>query len=407
MAPSTIHRSGDGEVTPVNSGNPSLDYRSYDHVTWWVGNAKQAASYYVTRMGFTHLAYKGLETGSRHVAGYVVTNGAAIFLLESPIQGLAGLADSAPEEVDRQLVKEMHTHLEKHGDAVKDVAFEVDDVKAVYNTAVAHGAISIQAPTVVQHEVDGEFVSAILKTFGDTTHTLIQRSGYRGLFMPGYQEVKFRDPMADYLPKISFEAIDHCVGNQGWDEMEAICKYYEQSLGFHRYWSVDDHDMCSDFSAMNSIVIATENEVCKMPINEPAMGKKKSQIEEFVDFYGGPGVQHIAFRTNDMITTIENLRKRGTQFIQVPDSYYEAMRLRLKSSNMKLEEDFQAIQRNNILLDFDEGGYLLQLFTKPVLDRPTVFLEVIQRNNFDGFGAGNFKALFEAVEREQADRGNL
>ncbi|KAL8829871.1 MAG: hypothetical protein Q9191_001762 [Dirinaria sp. TL-2023a] len=223
MAPSTIHQSVDDKVIPINSGDLGLNYRSYDHVTWWVGNAKQAASYYVTRMGFSHLAYKGLETGSRHIAAHVVTNGGATFVLESPVRGLANLADIALEK-DRQLLKEMHTHLQKHGDAVKDVAFEVDDVKAVYDAAVAHGAISIQEPTVVQHAVDGEFVSAILKTFGDTTHTLIQRSGYRGLFMPGFQEVKFIDPIASFLPSISFEAIDHCVGNQSWDEMDAVRK---------------------------------------------------------------------------------------------------------------------------------------------------------------------------------------
>jgi len=182
---------------------------------------------------------------------------------------------------------------------------------------------------------------------------------------------------------------------------------YEESLGFHRFWSVDDKDMCSDFSAMNSVVMASPDNVIKMPMNEPALGKKKSQIEEFVDFHGGPGVQHIAFRTKDIIMSVENLRKRGCQFIQVPDTYYDAMRMRLEKSSLQLEEDFQAIQKNSILIDFDAGGYLLQIFTKPVLDRPTVFLEIIQRNNFDGFGAGNFKALFEAVEREQAARGNL
>ena len=178
-------------------------------------------------------------------------------------------------------------------------------------------------------------------------------------------------------------------------------------MGFYRFWTVDDRSMCSDFSAMNSVVMASSNGAVKQPINEPAVGKKKSQIEEFVDFFGGPGVQHIALRTNNIITSVENLRKRGTQFIEIPDSYYDAMQLRLMTSNLKLEEDFAAIQRNNILIDFDEGGYLLQIFTKPMLDRPTVFLEVIQRNNFDGFGAGNFKALFEAVERDQAARGNL
>ncbi|KAG9556346.1 4-hydroxyphenylpyruvate dioxygenase, partial [Aureobasidium melanogenum] len=205
----------------------------------------------------------------------------------------------------------------------------------------------------------------------------------------------------------TLEAIDHCVGNQDWNEMDDVCAYYEKALGFHRFWSVDDKDMCTEFSALKSVVMASPNEVIKMPINEPAEGKKQSQIEEYVDFYGGAGVQHVAFRTTDIVTAIRNLKARGMEFIKVPETYYVAMRKRLEAAGMKLNEDFDVLASLDILIDFDEGGYLLQLFTKHVLDRPTVFIEIIQRNNFDGFGAGNFKSLFEAIEREQELRGNL
>ncbi|KAI7164442.1 4-hydroxyphenylpyruvate, partial [Hortaea werneckii] len=209
------------------------------------------------------------------------------------------------------------------------------------------------------------------------------------------------------LPNINLEAIDHCVGNQDWQEMDAACDFYERCLGFHRFWSVDDKDICTDFSALKSVVMSSPNDVVKMPINEPAVGKKKSQIEEYVDFYNGPGVQHIALRTPDILTTVSNMKARGVEFISVPETYYTEIRERLRKTGMKLNESFETIQNLNILIDFDEGGYLLQLFTKPLMDRPTVFIEVIQRNNFDGFGAGNFKSLFEAIEREQAARGNL
>ncbi|RMZ07095.1 hypothetical protein D0864_02069, partial [Hortaea werneckii] len=228
-------------------------------------------------------------------------------------------------------------------------------------------------------------------------------------FLPGYRATPAAqdDPITTILPNINLEAIDHCVGNQDWQEMDAACDFYERCLGFHRFWSVDDKDICTDFSALKSVVMSSPNDVVKMPINEPAVGKKKSQIEEYVDFYNGPGVQHIALRTPDILTTVSNMKARGVEFISVPETYYTDIRERLRKTGMKLNESFETIQNLNILIDFDEGGYLLQLFTKPLMDRPTVFIEVIQRNNFDGFGAGNFKSLFEAIEREQAARGNL
>lgn len=258
-------------------------------------------------------------------------------------------------------------------------------------------------------EAEGEVLSATIRTYGDTTHTFIQRmESYTGPFLPGFRAEKCTsDPANAYLPSVELEAIDHCVGNQDWDEMDRACDFYERCLGFHRFWSVDDEQICTEFSALKSVVMASENGVVKMPINEPAKGKKKSQIEEYVNFYNGPGIQHIALRTRDILTAVGNLRKRGVEFISVPETYYTDMRRRLKAQGMELKESFDEIQKLNILIDFDEGGYLLQLFTKPLMDRPTVFIEIIQRENFDGFGAGNFKSLFEAIEREQEERGNL
>lgn len=405
--PTSTHTSGAVDGTP--------NFHGYDHVTWYVGNAKQAASYYTTRLGFYTIAYKGLETGSRYIASHVVANGKIRFVLTSPIKSYTSLDGDEPiTSEDRSLLKEIYQHLEKHGDAVKDVSFEVDNVEGVYQQAVSQGAVSVQAPRITS-DSDGSVTTAIIRTYGDTTHTLISRSSYHGTFLPGYLPLPASkvDPLQALLPTIPLEAIDHCVGNQDWGAMEAACTYYERCLSFHRFWSVDDSQISTEFSALNSIVMASPNNVVKMPINEPAPGKKKSQIEEYVDFYGGAGVQHIALRTKDIITSVTNLRARGVEFISVPPTYYATMRERLFSPtnkskrSWKLQEDFDTIQKLNILIDFDEGGYLLQLFTKPLMDRPTVFLEIIQRNEFEGFGAGNFKSLFEAIEREQAERGNL
>jgi len=289
---------------------------------------------------------------------------------------------------------------------VKDVAFEVDDARAVYARAVKRGAVSVSTPQVLSDDYGGVVVATV-RTYGDTTHTFVQKRSYSGAFLPGFKVVTGEDPLSLYLPSCELQVIDHCVGNQDWDQMEEACDFYERCLGFHRFWSVDDKDICTEFSALKSIVMASENEVVKMPINEPAAGKKKSQIEEYVEYYNGPGVQHIALKTSDILTTVKNMRARGVEFISVPDTYYTTMAQRLKKSAVRLEEDFEAIKRLNVLIDFDEGGYLLQLFTKPLMDRPTVFIEIIQRNNFSGFGAGNFKSLFEAIEREQEKRGNL
>lgn len=375
-------------------------FGGYDHVTWYVGNAKQAASYYITRMGFRPLAYKGLETGNRAIAAHVVENGNVRFVFMSAVRR------TADNEQDQALIDEIHDHLVKHGDAVKDVAFSVDDAAAVYNAAVKNGATPIQDTQEISDK-HGSVLTAKINTYGDTTHTLIQRSTYNGIFLPGFVETNHDDPLNRLLEPVHLELIDHCVGNQDWDQMESACAYYEKTLGFHRFWSVDDNDIHTEYSALKSIVMASPDERIKMPINEPAVGKKKSQIEEFVTYYEGSGVQHIALRTNNILETVKRMKDRGVEFIKVPPTYYEDMKVRLSKSSLKLNEKFEDIQALDVLIDFDEGGYLLQLFTKPLMDRPTVFIEIIQRNNFDGFGAGNFKSLFEAIEREQEKRGNL
>ncbi|CBF85783.1 protein hpdA [Aspergillus nidulans FGSC A4] len=400
MAPSAID-------PPTSTSLPSSisSYRGYDHVHWYVGNAKQAASYYITRMGFKRIAYRGLETNSRAICSHVIRNGDITFVLTSPLRSLDQISRFTPEEQD--LLREIHHHLEQHGDAVKDVAFEVDSVDAVFNAAVANGAKVVKGLTTVEDE-NGKVTMATIQTYGQTTHTLIERGAYRGTFLPGYRvETSLEDPISALLPGVLLNRIDHCVGNQDWNEMDKICEYYEKALGFHRFWSVDDKQICTEFSALKSIVMASPNDIVKMPINEPAKGKKQSQIEEYVDFYNGAGVQHIALLTDDIIRDITNLKARGVEFIKVPDTYYEDIKIRLKKAGLTLHEDFETIRALDILIDFDENGYLLQLFTKHLMDRPTVFIEIIQRHNFSGFGAGNFKSLFEAIEREQALRGNL
>jgi 4-hydroxyphenylpyruvate dioxygenase len=387
------------------------NFVGYDHVTWWVGNAKQAASYYTTVFGFDTIAYRGLETGSRYFASYVVGNADVRFVFTSPVRSGKHLPSDEPiTPEDRALLREVHDHLEKHGDAVKDVAFEVDNVEGVYHKAVSAGAESVQAPVTLHDKEHGRVTTAVIRTYGDTTHTLISRENYTGPFLPGYRAVnKPKAAGMAALPTVQLSRIDHCVGNQDWNEMSAACDFYEQCLSFHRFWSVDDSQICTEFSALSSVVMASANNVVKMPINEPAAGKKRSQIEEYVLFNSGPGVQHIALLTGDIVSTVSAMRARGVEFISVPPTYYDTMRRRLKTERRgwELKEDFDVLERLNILIDYDEGGYLLQLFTKPLVDRPTVFVEIIQRNHFDGFGAGNFKSLFEAIEREQAERGNL
>lgn len=418
MAPGALTDSPPQRSRPVFSTDgpsdfsvqpPVSNFKGYDHVTWFVGNAKQAASYYTTLFDFKPVAYRGLETGSRYFASYIVGNADVRFVFTSPLRSHRHLPDDediTPEEAE--LLREIHDHLEKHGDAVKDVAFEVDNVEGVYNKAVEEGAVSVQPPRVSRDEKHGEVTTAVIRTYGDTTHTLISRTNYTGPFLPGFRAAAESSSKIE-MPRVPLRRIDHCVGNQSWSEMVAACAFYEQCLSFHRFWSVDDSEISTEFSALNSIVMSSPNNIVKMPINEPAPGKKRSQIEEYIIFNSGPGVQHIALQTDDILSAVAALRARGVEFINVPPTYYETMRARLKTEkrNWELKEDFETVQRLNILIDYDEQGYLLQLFTKPLMDRPTVFIEIIQRHEFEGFGAGNFKSLFEAIEREQELRGNL
>jgi 4-hydroxyphenylpyruvate dioxygenase len=365
----------------------------FDHVTFWVGNAKQAADYYCVRMGFERVGYKGLETGSRQVAAHVVQQNKIIFVFANMLE-----PDNPAEMAQFNSV---------HGDAVKDVAFEVEDLDAIFKKAVKRGAVVVREPWT-ETDDSGTVKMATIRTYGDVTHTLIERTNYTGWFLPGFRREDPKiDPLLKTLPKAGLLRIDHVVGNQPDLQMTNIADWYEKMLQFHRFWSVDDKIMHTDYSSLRSIVVANFEETIKMPINEPAPGKRKSQIQEYVDYNGGGGVQHIALSTDDIIESVTKLRARGMQFLQVPDKYYDNLRERLKTSAVKVKEDISKLQELKILVDFDEKGYLLQLFTKIMQDRPTLFLEVIQRHNNSGFGAGNFKALFESIEIDQEERGNL
>lgn len=370
----------------------------------WVGNAKMAASWYCARLGFEEIAYRGLETGSRDVATHVVRQGSIVFAFSSPLHGGAGSSSAA--------CAEMNAHLSAHGDGVKDVAFAVSDCRAVYASALARGGASVAAPHEAS-DASGSVVLATVRTYGDTVHTFVQRGGYGGAFLPGYRAVAGGgDPAAGARGlggAVGLERVDHVVGNMPDLGMLPAVEWYERVLSFHRFWSVDDKQMSTEHSALRSIVVADFSERVKMPINEPAAAKRKSQIQEYCDYYAGAGVQHIAMATRDIVTAIARLRGRGVDFLRVPGTYYEDLRKRLAGAPFAVKEDLDTLQRLNILLDMDEKGYLLQIFTAPLQDRPTLFLEVIQREGCEGFGAGNFKSLFEAIEREQVrarrDRG--
>ncbi|KAJ3022628.1 hypothetical protein HKX48_005690 [Thoreauomyces humboldtii] len=366
-------------------------YHGYDHLTFWVGNAKQAASYYCTRFGFEAIGYKGLETGHRNVCSHAVAQDKIVFVFQSPL------------EPDNKLYADHHS---LHGDAVRDVAFACDDARAIYAAAVKRGARSVREPWVEKDD-DGEVVMATIATYGNVEHTFVQRTAYKGRFLPGYAAPKFEDPLLKLLPATKLMNIDHIVGNQPDNEMISACELYERTLDFHRFWSVDDSQIHSEYSSLRSIVMADYDEVIKMPVNEPANGIRKSQIQEFCDYHGGAGVQHIALRTDNVIEAVTNLRARGVEFLSIPPIYYENLALRLATSATKVAENLKTLEALHILVDYDENGYLLQIFSKPVEDRPTLFIEIIQRRNHQGFGAGNFKALFEAIETEQEKRGNL
>jgi 4-hydroxyphenylpyruvate dioxygenase len=293
-----------------------------------------------------------------------------------------------------------------HGDGVKDVAFSVENVKAIYDRAIKGGAVSVVAPQELKDEY-GSVWLATVKAYGDTTHTFVDRAHYKGPFLPGYKYHHLKEAFNGIAKPINFKKVDHIVGNQPDNCMESVVKYYENCLDWHRFWSVDDKTMHTEFSALRSIVVTDFDENVKMPINEPAEGKKKSQIQEYVDYYHDAGVQHIAMNTTEIIDTVESMRERGVDFLTIPDTYYDILRKNLPDMNIKVSEDIDRLQKNKILIDYDDKGYLLQIFTKPVEDRPTLFFEVIQRKNHEGFGVGNFKSLFESIELEQQKRGNL
>lgn len=358
-----------------------------DYVEFYVGNAKQSAHYYKTAFGYQSLAYAGLETGVRDRTSYVLKQDKIRLVLTTPLN------ENSP----------INDHLRKHGDGVKVVALWVEDATSAYEETMKRGARSFMEPTVEKDEF-GEVVRSGIYTYGETVHIFVERKNYSGIFLPGYKEWK-----SDYNPSsVGLKYIDHMVGNVGWNEMNTWVKFYEEVMGFVNFLSFDDKQIHTEYSALMSKVMSNGNGRIKFPINEPAEGKKRSQIEEYLDFYGGPGVQHIAIATDDIIGTVTQLKARGIEFLSAPPhAYYQAIPQRLGVHMDMMKEDLNAIEKLAIMVDADEDGYLLQIFTKPVQDRPTLFFEIIQRMGAKGFGAGNFKALFESIEREQSLRGTL
>lgn len=358
-----------------------------DYVEFIVGNAKQAAHFYKTAFGFQSLAYAGLETGMKDRASYVLVQDKIRLVLTTPLTAESKLND----------------HIVQHGDGVKVVALWVEDARAAFEETTKRGAKVYMEPTVEKDE-HGEVVRAGIYTYGETVHMFVERKNYNGVFMPGYQEWK-----SDYNPEpVGLKYVDHMVGNVGWNEMNTWVKWYEDVMGFVNFLSFDDKQIHTEYSALMSKVMSNGNGRIKFPINEPAEGAKRSQIEEYLDFYNGAGVQHIAVATDDIIKTVSAMKARGVEFLSSPPhTYYEDVPNRLGEHMEIMKEDISVLESLGIMVDADEEGYLLQIFTKPVEDRPTLFYEIIQRMGARGFGAGNFKALFESIEREQELRGTL
>jgi 4-hydroxyphenylpyruvate dioxygenase len=360
-----------------------LPLQGTDYVEFYVGNAKQAAYYYMSAFGFQALAYAGPETGIRDKASYAIRQNKLTFVLTTPLRSGNDIAD----------------HIHKHGDGVKYLALRVDDAKDAWLQTTNRGARSHLEPKVLKDEY-GEVVMSGIHTYGDTVHLFIERKNYTGVFMPGYR----RWENAYFKPEeAGLQYVDHCVGNVGWNAMNKWVQFYEEVMGFTNILSFDDKDISTEYSALMSKVMSSGNGYVKFPINEPAEGKKKSQVEEYLEFYNGEGVQHVAMATNDIVYTVAQLRSRGVEFLRVPSTYYDDLLDRVG----QIDEDLEPLKEHGILVDRDNEGYLLQLFTKPVQDRPTLFFEIIQRKGAKSFGKGNFKALFEALEREQEARGNL
>ena len=372
-------------VNSINTttSNDFLPLQGTDYVEFYVGNAKQAAHYYMSAFGFQALAYAGPETGMKEKASYVIRQHKLTFVLTTPLKGGNEIAD----------------HVYKHGDGVKMLALRVNDAAGAWEETTKRGARSYLAPERLQDE-EGELVRSGIHTYGDTVHLFIERENYRGVFMPGFRS--WSNPW--FKPTdTGLLYVDHCVGNVGWNQMNTWVNFYEEVMGFKNILTFDDEDISTEYSALMSKVMSSGNGYVKFPINEPAEGKKKSQIEEYLEFYNGEGCQHVALATGDIVKTVRELMNRGVEFLRVPTSYYDDLLDRVGH----IDEDLEPLKELGILVDKDNEGYLLQLFSKPVEDRPTLFFEIIQRKGARSFGKGNFKALFEAIEREQEARGNF
>ena len=354
--------------------------KAVHHVEFWVGNAKQASYYYRKAFGFSQIAYSGLETGDREKASYVLAQGRIRMVFSTPLNSSNALSE----------------HIQKHGDGVKDIAFHVDDAKSCYEACIARGAKSAHEPETISDD-NGTITKASIFTYGETVHSFISYDDYDGPFLPGFIEQKIDEE------SVGLKFVDHIVGNVELGKMEYWVNFYADIMGFTQIQAFSDDDISTEYSALMSKVMESDNGRIKFPINEPAEGRKKSQIDEYLEFYEGPGVQHVALLTSDIIKTIKMLKANGVEFLEVPDTYYDGLTERVGA----IDEDIEVLRNLKILVDRDDEGYLLQLFTKPVEDRPTVFYEVIQRKGSKGFGIGNFKALFEAIEKHQAERGNL
>lgn len=367
----------------TNAQTDFLPLQGTDYVEFYVGNAKQAAHYYMSAFGFQAVAYAGPETGVKDKASYVVRQHKLTFVLTTPLRPESEIAD----------------HIHKHGDGVKFLALRVDDATLAWKETTRRGGKSYLEPQYLQDK-DGDVVLSGIHTYGDTVHLFVERKAYNGAFLPGYRA--WSNPF--FAPKdTGLLYVDHCVGNVGWNQMNRWVSFYEEVMGFRNILTFDDKDISTEYSALMSKVMSNGNGYVKFPINEPAEGKKKSQVEEYLEFYRGEGVQHVAMATNDIVDTVRELKNRGVEFLQVPTTYYDDLLDRVG----KIDEDLEPLKELGILVDRDDEGYLLQLFSKPVQDRPTLFFEIIQRKGARSFGKGNFKALFEAIEREQEARGNL
>ncbi|MFA8451486.1 MAG: 4-hydroxyphenylpyruvate dioxygenase [Bacteroidales bacterium] len=365
-----------------NTDTDFLPIQGTDFVEIFVGNAKQAAYFYQSAFGFQPLAYCGLETGEKKHTSYVLQQGKINLVITSAMSETSWI----------------NKHLNTHGDGVKFIALTVDDAKKSFNETIKRGAIPYMDPETLSDE-NGEVIISGIYTFGETVHLFVERKNFSGIFLPGYKEWE-----PEYHPQsIGLKYIDHIVGNVGWNQMNHWTDFYHEVMGFHQIVSFDDKDISTEYTALMSKVMSNGNEKIKIPINEPAKGKKKSQIEEYLDFYQSPGVQHIAMSTEDIISTVSQIKKNGVEFLKIPSKYYDELQERIGS----IDEDIEILRSLGILVDRDEEGYLLQIFTKPLEDRPTLFFEIIQRKGAKSFGKGNFKALFEAIEREQALRGTL